>query len=33
MLFIDDETLWIINKPKHPPNPKREENKEQNEGV
>ncbi len=33
MLSLDDETLPIINKPKHPPPPKREENKEQNERV
>jgi hypothetical protein len=33
MLSIDDETLPIINKPKHPAPPKREENKEQNEKV
>jgi hypothetical protein len=33
MLFLDDETLPIINKPKHPPPPKREENKEQTERV
>jgi hypothetical protein len=33
MLSLDDETLPIINKPKHPPPPKREENKEQNEKV
>jgi hypothetical protein len=33
MLSFDDETLPIINKPKQPPSPKREENKEQNEKV
>jgi hypothetical protein len=33
MLSLDDETLPIINKPKHAPPPKREEIKEQIEGV
>jgi hypothetical protein len=33
MLSLDDETLPIINKPKLPPPPKREQNKEQNERV
>jgi hypothetical protein len=33
MLSLDDETLPIINKPNHPPSPRREENKEQNERV
>jgi len=30
MLSFDDETLGILNKPKHPPPQKGEENKKQN---
>jgi hypothetical protein len=33
MFSLDDAILPIINKPKHPPPLKREENKEQHEKV